>query len=122
MGMARIAGQGSKWIRKTTRLAIYLRDGLTCAYCGRDLKEAAPCEIGLDHLVCSSHGGDNGPGNLITVCRECNSARGTRPWREYATGGAVTRILRLIAQPLNRTLARALIVGSGRWADGEEEA
>ena len=30
----RKTNQGSKWIRKSTRLAIYYRDGLCCVYCG----------------------------------------------------------------------------------------
>ena len=41
---------GSKWIRKDKRLAIYLRDGFMCCYCGKDLHHAKPEEMGLDHL------------------------------------------------------------------------
>ena len=31
-----------RWIRVNTRLAIYLRDGMACAYCGRSLIDADP--------------------------------------------------------------------------------
>lgn len=115
--MARKNGQGSKWIAKSSRLAIYLRDEFTCQYCGKSLKGAEPEEIGLDHLVCSSHGGSNGADNLITVCRSCNSSRGTRPWRDYAPGGAQERIEATLRKPLNRVLARAILSGNADWAD-----
>ena len=109
--MARRVGQGSGWIRREKRLAIYLRDGFQCQYCGRDLKDAPSAEVGLDHLVCSSAGGDNTEANLVTACRACNSQRGTRPWTSYATGGAIQRILGNIEKPLNMDLARAIVAG-----------
>lgn len=112
----RISGQGSKWIRPAKRLAIYIRDGFHCAYCGRDLKNASACEIGLDHLVCSSDGGSNSETNLVTACRSCNSSRGTKAWADYATGGAVERILVLVRLPLNIELAKA-IIADGANAD-----
>jgi 5-methylcytosine-specific restriction endonuclease McrA len=109
--MARKAGQGSKWIRPEKRLAIYLRDDMCCAYCGTNLKNAKPEEIGLDHLVCSSEGGSNEPSNLVTACRKCNSSRGVQPWREFATGGAVARIKNIVRRKLNVELAKAIIAG-----------
>ena len=33
MGRGRKAGQGSGWIARNVREAIYARDGHTCAYC-----------------------------------------------------------------------------------------
>lgn len=110
-GMARKAGQGSKWITKVKRFAIYMRDSFQCQYCGRDLSTADKSEVGLDHLVCSSHGGSNSESNLITVCRTCNSSRGTRAWRDYAPGGAQERIMRQTALPLNIGLARSVLAG-----------
>jgi 5-methylcytosine-specific restriction endonuclease McrA len=112
----RTTGAGS-WIRQSTRVAIYLRDGFKCAYCGEDLRGKSPREMGLDHLECSSHGGSNAPWNLVTACRSCNSKRGTKPWYEYATGGAVERIQHLRSLPLNRTLAKALIEEGSVWSD-----
>ena len=44
-------GRSSSWITKVRRLAIYLRDGFRCAYCGADLSQVAPRGLGLDHLT-----------------------------------------------------------------------
>jgi len=107
-------GNGSKWIRPAKRLALYLRDGFCCAYCGRDLHGAAPAEVTLDHLRPGHRAGNHGARNLITACRSCNSSRQDRPWMDYATGGAVDRIEQLRARELAPylELAKALIAGT----------
>jgi len=74
--------QGSKWCRPSTRLAIYLRDGLSCCYCGATVEDGAL--LTLDHLHAHSHGGSNDPSNLVTCCHRCNSARGNRPVAVFA--------------------------------------
>ena len=76
------AWNGSKWCRPSTRLAIYLRDGLACAYCGATVEDGA--QLTLDHVRPHSKGGDNSPHNLVTCCKRCNSARGNRPLRTFA--------------------------------------
>ena len=63
-----------KWIRTEKRIAIYLRDGLACAYCGRASEDGYG--LGLDHLIPRSKGGGNNSSNLITCCNLCNSIRG----------------------------------------------
>ena len=68
---------GSKWIRRDKRLAIYLRDGFRCAYCGRDLAGAPAREITLDHLT-AGHA-DHRETNLVMACRSCNSSRQDTP-------------------------------------------
>jgi len=73
--------QGAKWIRQDKRLAIYLRDGLACAYCGVGIESGA--QLSLDHLVRYSHGGSNKETNLVTCCSHCNSARGNRPVADF---------------------------------------
>lgn len=113
-------GQGSKWIRKEKRLAIYIRDGFSCAYCGRDLRGAEPCEVTLDHLLPRCVGGGNEATNLITACRSCNSSRQDKPWASYATGGSIDRIEQLRNTPLNVKLTKALIAGTA--GDPELEA
>lgn len=110
---------GSKWIRPEKRLAIYIRDGFECAYCGTDLRDAAPASVTLDHLTPRSLGGANDATNLVTACRACNSSRGARALEDFAPGGALVRIAKLIAQPLNVTLARAII--EDRAGDPEVE-
>lgn len=132
---------GSKWCRPSTRLALYIRAGFRCAWCGRDLTGAKPRDVTLDHLTPREDGGSHAPDNLIMACLSCNSARGNTPWRVWAfvqheqaaaargelthnprTGEYVRSIdaagretVRSIdAQrfaPLNRALARAIIRG-----------
>ena len=74
---ARKRNQGSHWIRPEKRLAIYLRDGLACAYCGATIEDGA--RLTLDHLRPVSRGGSNEASNLVTCCCKCNSSRGNRP-------------------------------------------
>lgn len=75
-------GQGQKWCRNERRIALYIRDGLACAYCGSGIEDGA--RLTLDHLVAHSHGGSNKNENLVTCCLKCNSARGNRDWRDFA--------------------------------------
>lgn len=110
--------RGSRWISDHKRLAIYLRDDFRCQYCGEDMREYDPRNVGLDHLHCHVNGGNNHESNLIACCKSCNSRRGTKEWRDYATGGAVERIERQIKKSLNLQLAKALVgEWRGKWAD-----
>jgi len=68
--------QGSKWITPVRRLALYLRDGLACVYCGASVEDGA--QLSLDHLKCDVDGGGNESSNLVTCCKRCNSSRGSR--------------------------------------------
>ena len=74
--------QGMNWIRKEKRLAIYVRDGMSCSYCGATVEDGA--QLSLDHIVPYSLGGQNKESNLITCCLKCNSSRGNRPVEEFA--------------------------------------
>lgn len=114
----------ARWITPEKRLAINLRDGLACAYCGKDLHGADPADVTLDHLVprnvkVSHGGGGNEATNLVTACRRCNSSRQDKPWLSYATGGAIDRIEQL----RNRDLAPYLALSKAYFADavGHEE-
>jgi len=77
MGPARPAKHGSKWIRRSTRLAIYHRDGFACVYCRSTLR------LTLDHVTPSNRGGRNAPHNLVTACFSCNSARQALTMRSW---------------------------------------
>jgi 5-methylcytosine-specific restriction endonuclease McrA len=102
-----------QWIRADKRLAIYLRDRFLCLYCCRDLHDADPADVTLDHVRPRSGGGSNGEGNLITACRSCNCARQDRPLARFAGPEARQHIRRNTRRNLRRyrTLARALIAG-----------
>lgn len=117
--------QGSKWITRERRLALYLRDGLACAYCGSGLEHGAM--LTLDHLIPHSQGGSNQSRNLVTACRTCNSARGERSLEEFSAkvagylnhGITATHILEHISQASNRPIdikaAKALIAARGSF-------
>ncbi len=110
-GAAQPQGQ---WIRTEKRAAIYERDNWECVYCGRgprdrrDLRQAQVI-LSLDHLTPRSESGDNSARNLVSCCLSCNGSRGARPWRAYATGGAIERIEWLIEQPLDIELGKAIV-------------
>jgi len=93
--------QGMNWIRKEKRLAIYLHDGLACAYCESALED---CErLTLDHLTPHSRGGSNDPSNLVTCCLKCNSIRADRAWQDFA---------RDVARYLNAGIKAQTIINS----------
>lgn len=67
---------GMNWIRQEKRLAIYLRDGMSCAWCGKGVEDGVA--LTLDHVKPHSKGGTNHESNLVTCCAFCNSSRGNR--------------------------------------------
>lgn len=104
--------RGSSWLTRERRLAIYIRDGFTCQYCGRDLKNAPAVELNLDHLVARNAGGGNESTNLITSCRSCNCSRQDKLYTEYATGGAIERIEVQRLAFVNIELSKAILSGT----------
>ena len=87
------AGQGSKWIRRARRLAIYARDRWRCVWCNEPVSlHSGPAGAGggpyapatLDHVLPRERGGTNETGNLITSCMKCNRLRGARPIFAFA--------------------------------------
>lgn len=90
--------QGQKWCRNEKRLAIYLRDGLACIYCGLGVEDGV--KFTLDHIQPYSYGGSNHESNLITACHTCNSSRGNRSVQDFSTGVAMYRNHGLTAQQI----------------------
>ena len=70
-------------VAKTERLAIYLRDGMACCYCGTGIEDGNP--LSLDHITPHSDGGQAVSGNLVTACRKCSSVRGNRSVHDFAS-------------------------------------
>lgn len=86
-----------------------------CLYCGADLRRVAPFFITLDHLKCRErHGANDSFSDLVTACRSCNSARGSKEWYDYAPGGAKERIQKHRRMGMVRfmVMAAALIKGT----------
>ncbi len=65
---------GMNWIRQEKRLALYMRDGFACLYCGTGI-EVEGTILTLDHV---DHHGTNHETNLVTACFDCN--RGKSCW------------------------------------------
>ena len=54
-----------------------------CHYCGRNV---APKELTMDHIVPISRGGKTTKGNVVTSCKECNTAKRQllpMEWEDY---------------------------------------
>jgi hypothetical protein len=100
--------QGMNWIRQEKRLAIYLRDGMACAYCGASVEDGT--KLTLDHITPYVKGGSNHESNLVTCCLTCNSSRGARAMRTFAAAVAEYRGIDVaeIIKHVNRTRARVL--------------
>lgn len=96
-----------RWIRPERRLAIYLRDSFTCLYCQRDLRDADPRDVALDHIIPKCDGGSNDAGNLITACRSCNCSRRDLPVDRFAGPETRRHIRRNLARDLKPFLAMA---------------
>ena len=86
----------TRWIRKSTRTALYARDEYTCQYCLCSVSpgvQVAPGEViasipgtalaTLDHATPRSLGGSNDRSNLRTACVSCNAAKGERTEQDY---------------------------------------
>ena len=117
---------GMNWCRQSTRLALYLRDGFACVYCGHAVEDGAT--LSLDHVRPVSKGGTNRPTNLVTCCSRCNSSRGNRSVQEFAAATAgylnhgataeeiVNHVRRTVRRVLPRREARKLIERRGSVA------
>jgi len=60
-------------IPKNVRWAVWERDDFTCRHCG------SRSDLAVDHIIPESAGGAAVLTNLQTLCRSCNSRKGTRP-------------------------------------------
>ena len=99
------------WISNAERMAIYLRDGLACTWCGQAFEDGIT--LSLDHVQPRSLGGGDTADNLITACHRCNSIRKSRSVREFAraaaqfTGCKPYHIEKQIKRSLRRDMTRS---------------
>lgn len=61
-----------KSISNGTRRIVYERDGYECVTC------KARKDLSIDHIIPVARGGTNDLDNLQTMCRSCNSRKGTK--------------------------------------------
>ena len=111
-------GQGSNWIRRSTRLRIYQRDGWKCVWCGEaviDGRELAKAPIGeprrlatLDHFLARSRGGTNRPSNLVTACSTCNCERDHMSALEWAAKLEASHVVYSVVAPMRWGVAAIL--------------
>lgn len=125
-------GQGQKWVRNEKRLALYLRDGMACCYCGDTVENGA--RLTLDHLKPYSKGGSNKETNLITCCSRCNSSRGNRAWKEFAASVAeylnhgvkpehiMDHIATTVKRPIDVKAAKEIIAHRGGFSAAVRDA
>jgi 5-methylcytosine-specific restriction endonuclease McrA len=86
----------TRWVRRSTRTALYARDEYRCTYCLCSVSPGVQVAPGivvpavpgtelatLDHRTPRSLGGDNSRANLTTACASCNAAKGERMEAEY---------------------------------------
>jgi hypothetical protein len=112
--------QGSNWIRRSTRLALYHRDGFACVYCGAGA-ENKDVELGVDHVRPRELGGSNKPSNLVTCCDACNVDKDTKPLKQWLAELFLTcdiddaalwaKVRRHTRRKLNRVKGRELAKG-----------
>lgn len=108
-------GQGSNWIHRATRLAIYDRDGCACVYCGRKVRSGRGTNgsraAHLDHVLPVALGGSNAPSNLVTACKGCNDRKGASPVKVFVAtlpAGCAARVRAAVATELDRAEGRRL--------------
>jgi len=109
--------QGFRWIRLSTRFAIYERDGFRCLVCGHQgswqkqkgwsWKSMRPSALSLDHVVPKAWGGTNAPDNLVTLCVGCNSSRKDVAFVDWCPR-IWARVQRALQTPIDRARGRAL--------------
>lgn len=108
------------------RIAILLRDGNACVYCGGQRGERrlingrmAVVKVTVDHVLPRSWGGKDTPRNLVCACERCNTMKATMDGETFAfmlkrygfikTRRQLTRrIDDAVAKPLDRRRAAAI--------------
>jgi len=98
---------GSNWIRKAKRFAIYHRDNFTCCYCGECFSSVKG--LSLDHVVARENGGGNEATNLVTACISCNSKKADTPIELFVDGDHAKHILAQINKPINVEAGKRLV-------------
>lgn len=94
--------QGPRYQSETLRQAVFSRDGYTCVFCGRSIKDHA--KLHMHHLGYLNGDHSNRMGNLATACEKCHTPRNHRP------GGILYG-----AEPKLKTFKGATFMSMVRW-------
>ena len=133
---------GRNWCAPVRRLAIYLRDGLACVYCGRSIERGAI--LTLDHLIPRKPPKpkrighppepasiDNASTNLVTCCHRCNQLKKNQDWEMFCaqiadnTDQEWLDVVRHVRHCISRDLPTAqakTILHNRKWKDALEKA
>ena len=104
------------WLPADTRLAIYVRDGFACVYCGAAFEDGT--RLAIDHVLPRDLGGPDVPANLVTCCFECNGdkrnmtlATYLRHLNDYGRGSdeIFDRVYTAMHRPLKIAYAKRLL-------------
>lgn len=97
---------------KNLRLAILIRDGFKCVYCGKDMRDSPPDTVTVDHVVPIAQGGMTATNNLVAACMACNGDKDSTELERWCRGDreVIRRVHKAIYAPVNMALARALCV------------
>lgn len=124
----RVEGQGSNWLHRPTRLALYARDDWRCVYCGRKVYTGKGKPLAssrwaatLDHVLSQELGGATEARNLVTCCCVCNSIKGCKPLAVFVRDlklfhrrtykpGVAGRIRAALRKPLDRAEGQRLFL------------
>jgi hypothetical protein len=105
-------------IRKTKRLALYLRDSFTCAFCELDMRGMDARLITLDHIKPRAKGGTDDPTNLVTACLRCNCVKKDADLTAFCGKDKAKTIRKMAKVDLGpfRVQANAILKGLGGYA------
>jgi hypothetical protein len=107
------------------RVAILVRDGGCCVYCGASYTDGAVLEA--DHVVSRSRKGTDDPSNLVAACEACNADKAHMSLAIYVmhraeqglpTAGLVERVAAAVARPVNWKRAAAALAEIRRQRAG----
>jgi CRISPR/Cas system Type II protein with McrA/HNH and RuvC-like nuclease domain len=101
--------QGSSWIRKEKRLAIYARANFCCEYCGEDLAHLPKHMVQIDHLIPRDKGGNNLHTNLLVACWKCNERKAGKTLEEWVGAEKAAEFYAKAQQPIDLELGKRLL-------------
>lgn len=98
------------------RIAILLRDGNTCVYCGavkgsraRVNGKMTRVKMTVDHVTPKSWGGRDSPENMVCACERCNTIKATMDDETFAfmlKRHGLLRTRRELTQRVSRAVAK----------------